>query len=50
MVDLDNIDPYLLQAVGFVRSKLKRREDYPKQEYRCQTWTPFFSALPANKH
>jgi hypothetical protein len=50
MVDLDNIDPYLLQAFGFVRSKLKRREDFSKQGYRCQTWTPFFPALPANKH
>jgi len=33
MVDLDNIDPYLLRPVGFVRSKLKRREDCPKQGY-----------------
>jgi tRNA-Thr(GGU) m(6)t(6)A37 methyltransferase TsaA len=33
MVDLGNIDPYLLQPVGFVRSKLKRREDCPKQGY-----------------
>lgn len=33
MEDLDNIDPYLLQPVGFVRSKLKRREDCPKQGY-----------------
>ncbi len=31
MIDLDNIDPYLLRPVGFVRSKLKRREDCPKQ-------------------
>jgi len=33
MVDLDNMDPYLLRPVGFVRSKLKRREDCPKQGY-----------------
>ena len=33
MADLDNIDPYLLRPVGFVRSKLKRREDCPKQGY-----------------
>ena len=33
MEDLDNIDPYLLRPVGFVRSKLKRREDCPKQGY-----------------
>jgi len=33
MVDLDNIDPYLLRPVGFVRSKLKRREDCSKQGY-----------------
>jgi tRNA-Thr(GGU) m(6)t(6)A37 methyltransferase TsaA len=33
MVDLDNIDPYLLRPVGFVRSKLNRREDCPKQGY-----------------
>jgi tRNA-Thr(GGU) m(6)t(6)A37 methyltransferase TsaA len=33
MVDLDNIDPYLLRPVGFVRSELKRRENCPKQGY-----------------
>ncbi len=33
MVDLDKIDPYLLRPVGFVRSKLKRRKDCPKQGY-----------------
>lgn len=33
MVDLDSIDPYLLQPFGFVHSKLKRREDCPKQGY-----------------
>lgn len=33
MLDFDNIDPYLLRPVGFVRSKLKRREDCPKQGY-----------------
>ncbi len=33
MLDLDKIDPYLLRPVGFVRSKLKRRKDCPKQGY-----------------
>jgi tRNA-Thr(GGU) m(6)t(6)A37 methyltransferase TsaA len=33
MVDLYNIGPYQLRPVGFVRSKLKRREDCPKQGY-----------------
>ena len=33
MVNLDNIDPYLLRPVGFVRSKLKCRDDCPKQGY-----------------
>jgi tRNA-Thr(GGU) m(6)t(6)A37 methyltransferase TsaA len=31
MMDVDNIDPYLLRPVGIVRSKLKRREDCPRQ-------------------
>ena len=31
MIDVDNIDPYLLRPVGIVRSKLKRREDCPRQ-------------------
>jgi tRNA-Thr(GGU) m(6)t(6)A37 methyltransferase TsaA len=31
MLNLDSIDPYMLRPVGFVRSKLKRREDCPKQ-------------------
>jgi tRNA-Thr(GGU) m(6)t(6)A37 methyltransferase TsaA len=33
MVELYNIGPYQLRPVGFVRSKLKRREDCPKQGY-----------------
>jgi len=33
MVDLDNMDPYPLRPIGFVRSKLKQREDCPKQGY-----------------
>lgn len=33
VVDLNNIAPYQLQPVGFVRSSLKRREDCPKQGY-----------------
>ena len=31
MIDFDTIDPYLLRPVGIVRSKLKRREDCPRQ-------------------
>ena len=31
MIDVNNIDPYLLRPVGIVRSKLKRREDCPRQ-------------------
>ena len=33
MVDLDNIDSFMLHPVGFVRSILKRRSDCPKQGY-----------------
>jgi tRNA-Thr(GGU) m(6)t(6)A37 methyltransferase TsaA len=47
MEDLDNIDPYLLQPVGFVRSKLKRREDCPKQGYEGapDAWVEIESAF-----
>ena len=31
MIDFDTIDPYLLRPIGIVRSKLKRREDCPRQ-------------------
>jgi tRNA-Thr(GGU) m(6)t(6)A37 methyltransferase TsaA len=31
MIDVDHLDPYLLQPVGIVRSKLKRLEDCPLQ-------------------
>ena len=31
MLNLDNIDHYELRPIGYVRSKLKRREDCPKQ-------------------
>ena len=31
MMDVDNLDPYVLRPVGIVRSKLKRREDCPRQ-------------------
>ena len=31
MIDVNNIAPYLLRPVGIVRSKLKRREDCPRQ-------------------
>ena len=31
MIDVDNIDPYLLRPVGIVRSNLKRLEDCPLQ-------------------
>lgn len=33
MEDLQNIAPYQLQPIGFVRSELKRRKDCPKQGY-----------------
>jgi tRNA-Thr(GGU) m(6)t(6)A37 methyltransferase TsaA len=31
MADIDDIEPYRLISIGFVRSNLKRREDCPKQ-------------------
>ena len=31
MIEVDNLDPYLLRPIGIVRSELKRRRDCPRQ-------------------
>ena len=47
MIDFDTIDPYLLRPVGIVRSKLKRREDCPRQgwEGAPDAWVEIDPAL-----
>ena len=47
MIDVDNLDPYLLQPVGIVRSKLKRRKDCPHQgwEGAPDAWVEIDSAF-----
>ena len=47
MIDVDNTDPYVLLPVGIVRSKLKRREDCPRQgwEGAPDAWVEIDSAF-----
>ena len=47
MIDVDNTDEYLLRSVGIVRSKLKRREDCPRQgwEGAPDAWVEIDSAF-----
>jgi tRNA-Thr(GGU) m(6)t(6)A37 methyltransferase TsaA len=47
MVELDNLDPFLLRPVGFVRSKLTQRDECPKQGYEGapDAWVEIESAF-----